>query len=58
MDCATADPGELKAYARARLASLKVPRHIRFVKEWPMSASRIQTFKLRAALMEELALKV
>ena len=57
IDGATADPEELKAYAKARLASFKVPRHIRFVKEWPMSASKIQKFKLRAALMEELGLK-
>ena len=54
---ATAEPEELIAYSRARLASFKVPRHIRFVTEWPMSASKIQKFKLRAALMDELALK-
>jgi len=53
----TAEPEELIAYSRARLASFKVPRHIRFVAEWPMSASKIQKFKLRAALMDELGLK-
>ena len=51
------DPEELIAYTRERLASFKVPRHIRFIDEWPMSASKIQKFKLRAALMEELGLK-
>ncbi|WP_404476596.1 class I adenylate-forming enzyme family protein [Novosphingobium sp. BL-52-GroH] len=50
------DPDELIAYAKARLASFKVPRHIRFIDEWPMSASKIQKFKLRAALMDELGL--
>ena len=47
---------ELIAYAKERLASFKVPRHIRFVDEWPMSASKIQKFKLRKQLMEELGL--
>ena len=47
---------ELIAFARERLASFKVPRHIRFVDEWPMSASKIQKFKLRQRLVEELGL--
>lgn len=51
-----ADPDELIAYTKARLASFKVPRHIRFVDEWPMSASKIQKFKLRRQLMDELGL--
>jgi len=48
---------ELIAYVKERLASFKVPRHIRFIDEWPMSASKIQKFKLRVQLMEELGLK-
>ena len=51
-----ADPDELIAYTKKRLASFKVPRHIRFVEEWPMSASKIQKFKLRGQLMAELGL--
>ena len=47
---------ELIAYVRERIASFKVPRHIRFVEEWPMSASKIQKFKLRQELMTELGL--
>ena len=50
------EPDELIAYTKSRLASFKVPRHIRFIDEWPMSASKIQKFKLRAALMAELGL--
>ncbi|ARS26901.1 AMP-dependent synthetase [Sphingomonas sp. KC8] len=53
---AEADPEELIAYTKARLASFKVPRHIRFIDEWPMSASKIQKFKLRTQLMNELGL--
>jgi fatty-acyl-CoA synthase/long-chain acyl-CoA synthetase len=55
-DGLTVDADELIAYAKARIASFKVPRHIRFIEEWPMSASKIQKFKLRAALMDELGL--
>lgn len=51
------EPEELIAYTKARLASFKVPRHIRFIDEWPMSASKIQKFKLRNALMDELGIK-
>lgn len=47
---------ELIRYTAERIASFKVPRHIRFVEEWPMSASKIQKFKLRQQLMAELGL--
>lgn len=50
------DAAEIIAFAKERLASFKVPRHIRVLEEWPMSASKIQKFKLRAALMQELGL--
>lgn len=53
---AEATAEELIAYTKARLASFKVPRHIRFIDEWPMSASKIQKFKLRLQLMNELGL--
>jgi fatty-acyl-CoA synthase len=47
---------ELICFVKERIASFKVPRHIRFIDEWPMSASKIQKFKLRQALMAELDL--
>lgn len=47
---------ELIAFARERIALFKVPRHIRFIDDWPMSASKIQKFKLRQQLMAELGL--
>jgi fatty-acyl-CoA synthase len=49
-------PEELIAYAKERVASFKVPKHVRFIDEWPMSASKIQKFKLRQQLMAELGL--
>jgi len=45
---------ELLAYCRGAIASFKVPRHIRFVTEWPMSATKIQRFALRDQLLAEL----
>ncbi|WP_417622382.1 class I adenylate-forming enzyme family protein [Parasphingorhabdus sp.] len=47
---------ELLGFVKERIASFKVPRHIRFIDEWPMSASKIQKFKLRQQLMNELGL--
>ena len=48
---------DLIAFARARMASFKAPRHVRFVEDWPMSASKIQKFRLRDRLMSELVLQ-
>jgi fatty-acyl-CoA synthase len=46
---------EVIAHCRAGLASFKVPRHVRFVTEWPMSSTKVQTFRLREQLEAELA---
>ncbi len=43
-------------YCRGKIASFKIPRHIRFVEEWPMSATKIQKFKLQELLTRELEL--
>jgi fatty-acyl-CoA synthase len=47
---------ELIEHCRGRIASFKVPRLIRFIDgaEWPMSTTKIQRFKLRERLLEEL----
>ena len=55
-DSAAPAEEDLIAYAKERLASFKVPRHIRYVEDWPMSASKIQKFKLRQQLMAELGI--
>jgi acyl-CoA synthetase (AMP-forming)/AMP-acid ligase II len=47
---------ELIAHCRGRIASFKVPRHVRFVEEWPMSATKIQKHRLRESLLSELGL--
>jgi fatty-acyl-CoA synthase len=48
---------ELIAYCRGAIASFKVPRYVRFVDEWPMSATKIQKFKLREDLVRDLGLQ-
>lgn len=53
---ATACEDELKAHCAGKIAKFKQPRHVRFVSEWPMSTSKIQKFKLRTQLIEELGL--
>lgn len=48
---------ELIEFCRGEVSGFKVPRHIRFVSEWPMSTSKIQKFQLRNALVKELGLE-
>ncbi len=51
----TATPEEIIAYCRNRIANFKVPRYIRFVKEFPMTGSgKIQKFVLREQAMAEM----
>ncbi|CCA90463.1 class I adenylate-forming enzyme family protein [Novosphingobium sp. PP1Y] len=45
---------ELIEHCKGRIAGFKVPRHVRFVDEWPMSTSKIQKFRLREDLIAEL----
>jgi acyl-CoA synthetase (AMP-forming)/AMP-acid ligase II len=45
---------EIIDYCQGKIASFKIPRHVRFVTEWPMSATKIQKFKLQEALSREL----
>lgn len=54
---ATASEQELISFCRKEIASFKVPRHVRFVTEWPMSTSKIQKFRLRDQIMAELERK-
>ena len=51
---ATASAEELLAHCDGKIAKFKIPRHIRFVSEWPMSTSKIQKFRLRDRLVAEL----
>jgi fatty-acyl-CoA synthase len=49
---------DLIEFCRGKLASFKIPRHVLFVKEFPMTSSgKVQTFRLREMAMEELNLE-
>lgn len=50
----SADEAELIAHCTGKLASFKLPRHVRFLTAWPMSTSKIQKFRLRDILVNEL----
>jgi fatty-acyl-CoA synthase len=52
----TVEAKEIITYCQARIAKFKVPRHVRFVSEFPLTASgKIQKFKLREDHERELA---
>jgi fatty-acyl-CoA synthase len=52
----TLEASEIITYCQARIAKFKVPRHVRFVAEFPLTASgKIQKFKLREDHERELA---
>ncbi len=51
----TATEAELIGSFKGKVSSFKIPRHVRFVTEWPMSTSKIKKFALRDQLEAELA---
>jgi fatty-acyl-CoA synthase len=53
---AKATATELIDFCKQQISSFKVPRIVRLVTDWPMSSSKIQKFRLRAALLEDLGL--
>jgi fatty-acyl-CoA synthase len=62
--CVILNPGasvtaaDLIEFCRGKLASFKIPRHVLFVKEFPMTSSgKVQKFRLREVAIEELKLQ-
>ena len=48
---------DLIAFCRGKVASFKVPRHVLWMKEYPMTASgKVQKFKLRELSIQALDL--
>ena len=49
---------EIIDFCEGSISSFKVPRHVRFItaSEWPMSATKIQKFRLRDKLCDELGM--
>ncbi|QPC94998.1 AMP-binding protein [Mesorhizobium sp. INR15] len=53
----TATEDEVRAFCRDQIAHYKVPRHVRFVAELPMTVTgKAQKFKMRETMMAELGL--
>jgi fatty-acyl-CoA synthase len=52
----TTDEEELIAFCKGKIAGFKIPRHVRFVEEWPISSTKIQKFRLQEQLIGELGL--
>jgi fatty-acyl-CoA synthase len=49
---------EIIDFCRGQIATFKVPRYVRFISdtaEWPMSGTKVQKFRLRARIADELA---
>ncbi|MFT7221577.1 MAG: fatty-acyl-CoA synthase [Candidatus Azotimanducaceae bacterium] len=38
---------DVLAFCKGKISSFKIPRHVRFVNEWPMSSTKVQKFVLR-----------
>ena len=45
---------ELIEHCRGKIATFKIPRYLRLVEEWPMSGTKIQKFRLRERIADEL----
>jgi fatty-acyl-CoA synthase len=46
---------ELIAFCTGKIARFKIPRHVRVVREWPMSATKILKYRLREQIESEFA---
>ena len=52
---ASATEEELIDFCVGKIATYKVPRYVRLVNEWPMGGTKIQKFRLRERIAQELA---
>jgi len=52
----SASEEELIGFCKGKIAGFKIPRHVRFVQEWPTSSTKIQKFRLQDAICKELGL--
>jgi fatty-acyl-CoA synthase len=55
---AQVDEQELIGLCRDQLAGFKVPRHVRFLREWPMSGTKVRKVELRERIAVELSVRV
>lgn len=53
---ASASEQEIIEFCRGEIASFKIPRHVRFVTQWPMGATKILKYVLRERICAELGI--
>ncbi len=52
----SATEDEIRAFCRGQITHFKIPRHVRFVTDYPMTVTgKAQKFMMRAAMVQELA---
>lgn len=56
IDGSSATMEEIIQFCDGSIASFKIPRHVRFVTEWPMSATKVRKGELQDAITLELGL--
>ncbi len=52
----TVSEEEIIAYCKGQIASFKIPRHVRFLTEWPMGATKILKYELQERIANEFGL--
>jgi fatty-acyl-CoA synthase len=55
VDGTEATKQELIEFCQGQIAGFKIPRYVRFVTEWPISATKIQKVRLREQIAQELS---
>ena len=56
-DAATT-PEEIRAFCKGKIASFKIPKHVKIVDEFPMTVTgKIQKFRMREMFVDELGLQ-
>ncbi|OUV77447.1 MAG: hypothetical protein CBC90_05185 [Acidimicrobiaceae bacterium TMED130] len=50
-----ATEAEIIKFCKGEIASFKVPKHIRFIQEWPMGATKILKYELKERIEKEIA---
>lgn len=43
---------EVIDFCKGAIANFKIPKYVRFVREWPMSGTKIKKFELREAIRQ------
>ena len=50
-----ATEAEIINFCKGEIASFKIPKHIRFIEEWPMGATKILKYELKERIEKEIA---